>query len=256
MFFLLSKLLMHLLFPVVWVLALLLFSFFSKKPLVKKRCLGAALILFLFFSNEWLATRAYMLWEEPAYPISDIRQPYDVGIIMGGFTDAAKEPRDRVYLNKAVDRMMHAVQLYRMGLVKKLLPSGGSSIPGFTRALEADMIRKAMLNCLVNPEDIIIENRARNTRENAQFSAEIIRNRFPGKPRILVFTSAFHCRRTRASFEKTGLDVDLFPVDFRYNDPGFNVEKALIPSDNAWSMWSILFHEIAGYIVYLCMGYA
>lgn len=256
MFFILSKLLMHLLYPVVWVLALLVISFFSKKPALKKKCLGAAIILFLLFSNEWLATRAYMLWEEPVYPISAISKPYDVGVIMGGFTDAAKEPRDRVYLNKAVDRMMHAVQLYRMGLVKKLLPSGGSSIPGFTDALEADMIRKAMLTCMVDPQDIIVENRARNTWENAKFSAEIIRKRYPGKPRILVFTSAFHCRRTRASFEKIGLQVDLFPVDFRYNDPGFNFEKAFIPSDNAWSMWSILIHEIAGYVIYNCMGFA
>lgn len=246
---------MHLLLPVVWVMTLLLIAFFAKSSRIRKYCLGAAIVLFWFFSNEWIATRAYMLWEEPVYPISRITKPYDVGVIMGGFTDAAKEPRDRVYLNKAVDRMMHAIQLYRMGKVKKMLPSGGSGIPGFTAALEADLIRRAMLNCLVNPADILVENQARNTIENARFSADIIRREFKN-PRVLVFTSAFHCRRTRAAFEKTGLKVDLFPVDFRYNDPGFNVEKFLIPSDNAWPMWSILIHEISGYIVYKFMGYA
>jgi uncharacterized SAM-binding protein YcdF (DUF218 family) len=255
MFFYLSKLLMHMLLPSVWVFALLLVALFVKNSRVKKISLGIALLLFWLFSNEWLASRAYLWWEEPVYPISKIKEPYDVAIIMGGFTDAAKEPRDRVYLSKAVDRMMHAVQLYRMGKVKKLLPSGGSGIPGFTAALEADMIRQSMLICLVDSTDILVENRARNTFENALFSSEIIRKKFKN-PRILVFTSAFHCRRTRATFQKTGLKVDMFPVDFRYNDPGLNVEKLLIPSDNAWSMWSILIHEISGYLVYKFMGYA
>ena len=255
MFFFLSKTLMHLLLPVVWVLALLLLAFFSPKEKVRRLSLGAAIVLFLLFSNEWLATRAYALWEEPVYPISAIRENYDVGVIMGGFTDAAKEPRDRVYLTSAVDRMMHAIRLYRLGKVKKLLPTGGSGIPDFSEALEADLIRDAMLTCLVKPEDILVENRARNTRENALFSIDIIRRHF-SKPKVLVFTSAFHCRRSRASFEKLGMHVDVFPVDFKYNDPSFNVEKALIPSDDAWPMWSLLIHEIAGYLMYKMMAYA
>jgi uncharacterized SAM-binding protein YcdF (DUF218 family) len=255
MFFFLSKTLMHLLLPVVWVLLLLLLAFFSKKQAFRKKCLLAAIVLFLLFSNEWLATRAYSWWEEPVIPVAELTGVYDVGVIMGGFTDAAKEPRDRVYLTSAVDRMMHAVQLYRMGKVKKLLPSGGSGIPGFTAALEGEMIRNAMLQCMVNPEDILVENRARNTRENAVFSAEIIQKNFRN-PRVLVFTSAFHCRRTRASFEKAGIRADVFPVDFKFNDPSFNAEKFLIPSDSAWPLWSNLIHEIAGYMMYKMMGYA
>jgi len=255
MFFLLSKTLMHLLLPVVWVLGFLLLSFFTKSSRIRKISLASAIFLFLFFSNEWLATRAYSLWEEPVYPISRITEPYDVGVIMGGFTDAAKQPRDRVYHSSAVDRMMHAIQLYRMGKVRKLLPSGGSGIPDFSEALEADMIKRSLLTCLVHPEDILLENKARNTRENAVFSAEIIRRHFRN-PRILVFTSAFHCRRSKASFEKAGLKVDVFPVDFKFNDPSFNWEKALIPSDDAWPLWSLLIHEIAGYAIYKLMGYA
>lgn len=255
MFFLLSKSLMHLLLPVVWVLLLLLIAFFAKRSSLRKKCLAAAILLFLFFSNEWLATRAYSWWEEPVIPISSLKGSYDVGVIMGGFTDAAKMPRDRVYLTSAVDRMMHAIHLYRMGKVKKLLPSGGSGIPGFTAALEGEMIRNAMLSCMVNPDDILVENRARNTRENAVFSSEMIRKNFRN-PRVIVFTSAFHCRRTRASFEKAGLRVDVFPVDFKFNDPAFNAEKFLIPSDSAWPLWSVLIHEIAGYAVYKIMGYA
>jgi uncharacterized SAM-binding protein YcdF (DUF218 family) len=111
------------------------------------------------------------------------------------------------------------------------------------------------MNCLVNPEDVLIENRARNTRENAIFSTEIIQKQFQN-PRVLVFTSAFHCRRSKASFEKAGLQVDVFPVDFKYNDPGFNWEKALIPSDNAWQLWGLLIHEITGFVIYKIMGYA
>lgn len=256
MFFQLSKALMHLLLPVVWVLVLLLISFFTRRQKLKKVTQGTAILLFLLFSNEWLATRAYMLWEEPVYPIAQVKGDYDVGVIMGGFTDAAKQPRDRVYLTSAADRMMHAVKLYRLGKVKKLLPTGGSGIPGFTDALEADMIRDVLVStCLIRPEDILTENQARNTRENALYSASIIRKNFRN-PRILIFTSAFHCRRSKASFEKAGLKADVFPVDFKYNDPSFNWEKAFIPSDDAWPLWSLLIHEIAGYAIYKLMAYA
>ncbi|HOY97255.1 MAG TPA: YdcF family protein [Catalimonadaceae bacterium] len=255
MFFLLSKTLLHLLLPVVWVLGLLIWAFLTQSQTRRKKLLGFSIGLFLLFSNDWLATRAYRLWEYPVIPINKVTQKYAVAVVLGGFTDLSKQPRDRVYLSQGSDRLMHALLLYRLGIVKTILASGGSGIPNFIDASEAERIRDVLKTCNVDTNDILLEPKARNTHENAVFSAAIIRKHFPGG-KVLVFTSAFHCRRAHACFRKQGLDVDMFPVDFRFTDPSFNKEKAFIPSDGAWDKWGLLIHEIAGYLIYKMAGYA
>jgi uncharacterized SAM-binding protein YcdF (DUF218 family) len=218
--------------------------------------LWLVVFLFLLFSNDYIITRLYRIWEYPVVPLSSLKGDYDAAVVLGGFTDLSKEPRDRVYLTQAADRVMHAVWLYKLHRVDKILASGGSGIVNFTEVSEAEAIGKLLLICGVDSADIIFESKSRNTRENAMNSVQVIQKYFKKSPRILVFTSAFHCRRAEACFEKAGLQVDMFPVDFRFTDPSFNPEKAFIPNDEAWGKWSLLIHEIAGFIVYKCLGYA
>ncbi len=247
---------MHLLLPVVWVLALLLWAAFTKSTQRRKRISWIAIVLFLVFSNEWLVTQVYRWWEFPVVPISEIKGEYDLAVVLGGFTDLAKQPQDRVYLSQGADRMMHAVYLYRLGKVKKILATGGSGILHYNGASsEAERIEKVMLTCQVNPDDIILEQNSKNTYENALYSAAVIRKQFD-KKRILVFTSAFHCKRAKACFEKQGISVDMFPVDFRYYDNYFNAEKTFIPNENAWAKWSLIIHELTGFLIYKAHGYA
>jgi uncharacterized SAM-binding protein YcdF (DUF218 family) len=255
MFFYLSKTLNHLLLPVVWVFFLLLWASFTRKPRRKKILIWVSLCLFFLFSNDYVITRLYEKWEYPVMPLNEIKGTYDVGVVLGGFTDLSKHPRDRVYLSQGADRVMHAVLLYKVGRVKKLLASGGSGIVNFYDATEAERIWEILKLCGVPQADILLEPDSRNTRENAWKSKAVIEKNFESKPRILVFTSAFHCRRAQACFEKAGLQVDMFPVDFRFTDPNFNPERAFIPFDNAWSKWSLLIHEVSGYFIYKMMGY-
>jgi uncharacterized SAM-binding protein YcdF (DUF218 family) len=256
MFFYLSKTLNHLLLPVVWVLVLLLWAGFTRNPKKSKRILWVSILLFFLFSNDWAITRLYKKWEYPIIPLKELKGDYEVAVVLGGFTDLSKEPRDRVYLSQGADRVMHAVLLYKRGRVKKILASGGSGILGFFDATESERIKEILLLCGVDSADILMDNKSRNTWENAGFSKELIQKNLPPNPRVLVFTSAFHCRRAEACFEKVGMQVDMFPVDFRFTDPNFNPERAFIPTDNAWGKWSLLIHEVAGYLVYKCMGYA
>lgn len=256
MFFILSKTLMYLLLPVVWVLGILIWAALTKKATRRKKLTWTAIGLFILFSNEWAVTQVFRWWEYPVKPISSYKGTYDVAVVLGGFTDLAKQPRDRVYLSQGADRLMHAVYLYRLGMVKNILATGGSGILNFQGiASEAERIHQVMLTCQVDSHHIFLEAKSKNTYENALFSAPILRKHFPGG-RILVFTSAFHCRRAKACFEKQGFDVEMFPVDFRYYDNYFNAEKTFIPNDGAWAKWSLIIHELAGYIMYKIQGYA
>lgn len=256
MFFALSKTLLYLLLPVIWVLAILVWAALSKNSARKKKLLWIGIFLFVVFSNEWAVTQVFRWWEYPVRPISELKGQYDVAVVLGGFTDLAKQPRDRVYLSQGADRLMHALYLHKLGIVKKILATGGSGILNFQGvASEAERIQQVLLTCHVDPNDIILESKSKNTYENALFSAPILKKQFPNG-RILVFTSAFHCRRAKACFEKQGLNVEMFPVDFRYYDNYFNPEKTFIPNDGAWAKWSLIIHELAGYLIYKIQGYA
>jgi uncharacterized SAM-binding protein YcdF (DUF218 family) len=246
---------MHLLLPIIWVLVLLVWSLLTRRKRVRRILQSALLVCLLVFSNDWLVTRLYGLWEFPVVPIEQVKGTYDVAVVLGGFTDLTKQPRDRVYLSQGADRLMHALYLYRLGKVRKILGSGGSGIVDFHDAMEAERIRSVLLTCHMDPKDILMETQARNTHENALFTTKILRKQMPNA-RVLVFTSAFHCRRAKACFEKQGMQVDMFPVDFRYGDASFNAEKALIPSEKAWDKWALLIHEVAGYLIYRIAGFA
>jgi len=62
--------------------------------------------------------------------------------------------------------------------------------------------------------------------------------------------------RSVGCFEKAGLKVDAYPVDFYSNDSEIDLEELIIPSVDAISKWTLLIHEIFGFWVYKVMGYS
>ena len=241
--------------PLTWIVFLLGYSIWGKNQQRKRRTLCGAFGLLIFFTNSAIVNHAYKWYEYPVVPMDSVQGVYDVGVILGGFTDIGKNPRDRVYLTQAVDRMMHCVHLYKQGKIKKILASGGSGVVGYKPESEAENIKKALLLCGIPDDDIILEEEARNTYENALYSAKILKTQFP-EGRYLIFTSAFHCRRSVGCFKQQGITADIFPVDFRYSEGGFNLEKTFVPSEDALSKWSLLVHELFGLMIYKLLGYA
>jgi uncharacterized SAM-binding protein YcdF (DUF218 family) len=70
---------------------------------------------------------------------------------------------------------------------------------------EAEDMRMFMSALGVPNEVMVLEGRSRNTRQNAQFTADILRPM--GINKIVLVTSALHMRRAVASFEKEGFTV-------------------------------------------------
>ena len=97
--------------------------------------------------------------------------------------------------------------------------------------------------------DIIIENRSRNTIENAMNSAEILKEKY-NKGSFLLITSANHMRRAQLCFNKANLEITAFPTDCTtsYRSTGYNY--ILLPRVEALERWQDLIHEWIGYIVY------
>ncbi|MDX5346189.1 MAG: YdcF family protein [Hymenobacteraceae bacterium] len=253
MFFILSKILFYLILPLTWIIAILLVALLVKRQKLKIKLFTIAAVLLLIFTNPFLANEAWLWWEVPPTPINQVGQ-YDAAIILTGITNPDKSPHDRVYINRGADRVLHPLQLYRLGKADKLIITGGSGSLTDKQNTEAGELKKILLMAAVPEEDILIEDRSRNTRENALFTKELLQQH-PELQKLLVVTSAFHMRRAAGCFEKVGVEADYFSTDFYTRDRSFTPDALLAPDVNALHEWQKLFHEIAGYVMYKLMGY-
>lgn len=254
MFFILSKTLYYISMPLVWISVLLLAAVISRNQQKRKKMLGGAFILVIFFSNNFIANEMMLLWEKEPSSIESL-PVYETGIVLTGITNTYKQSEDRVFFQKGADRLLHAVQLYKLGKIKTILISGGSgTIVGTASQPEADQLKSVFLYCGVAEKDIIIENKSRNTRENALFTKHTM-DSLDVKGKYLLITSAFHMRRAEGCFQKAGLHPDTFPVDFYTINRRFTPDHILIPAESALFKWSVLIHEMVGYMVYKLLGY-
>ncbi|MDN5212018.1 YdcF family protein [Fulvivirgaceae bacterium BMA12] len=254
MFFILSKTIYILAMPLTLVLICFLTGCLLKRRKYKKRTYILGVLLLLLFSNPFIINEIMLKWEIPPKPIADIQGSYQVGIVLTGITNMEKSPFDRVYFNKGADRIMHALQLYKEKKIDKILISGGSGSLFNNDRLEADNLKLVLLQANVPEADIFIENRSRNTFENAQYSAEILNKYFPAGDYLLI-TSAFHMRRANACFVSAGINTLPYSTDFYTHDRNFHFDTLLFPSVLAIAKWTILFKELLGLTLYKLSGY-
>ncbi|MEJ7692832.1 YdcF family protein [Daejeonella sp.] len=250
MFFILSNVLDFLLSPLVWIIILFLAGFIVKQPVLKKRFIYSGIFLLFIFSNPFLAGEAFRAWEGEPKPLSSVGY-YDTGIVLTGVAFSRSSAPDRVFFSKGADRVLHAVQLYKIGKIKKILITGGSGSLTKQNKSESSRLKEVMLFCGVPDSVITIEEKSRNTRESARYTKELTEQ---NGSKFLLITSAFHIPRSLGCFRKVGMDVEGYGVDYYTGDRSVDFDS-LVPDGNAMHIWEILIHELAGYGIYKLMGY-
>ena len=213
MFFFFSKTINYLAMPLVIICILFVLSIILKSKRWKNSLLKLGIGLLLFFSNDFIANEFVLLWEVPATPYSLIQKKYDCGIVLTGVGKSEMEPADRFYFSRGADRVTHTLQLYKLGIIKKILISGGSGKLKEVKRQEADEMKDVFLMMGVPVEDLLVENKSRNTYE----SSIEVKKLFQGKIKpedCLLITSAYHMRRSRACYAKQGWLMDTFSTDF------------------------------------------
>jgi uncharacterized SAM-binding protein YcdF (DUF218 family) len=254
MFFVLSKTISIFLMPIYWLIGLFLLFLFSKKR--KKLYMWAFICCFLLLTNPLIINTLLLGWEIKPTPLKNLEGKYDVGIVLTGITNYTKSPKDRTYLGEGADRIMHALMLYRQGKIEKILITGGTiALSGKEYTSEASELKRVLLHANVPEADIILEEKARNTRENALFAKKILDQQFP-KKRYLLITSAFHMRRAWACFQRAEVEVTPFSAGVLTHDFQFLPWAQLFPTERSLSLWNTLVHEILGYLTYKVIGYA
>ncbi len=254
MFFVLSKTIYFLCMPLTLIVLDFLLAFFIKKPLWKKRLFLTGFLMLLFFSNQFIIDELVRAWEVKPVKIADLHKKYDIAIVLGGFTINQKEPDDRVYTQHNADRALHTLQLYKLGIVKKIMISGGSGQVFGEGPSEAELAKRLFMLSGVPAKDIITEGTSRNTHENALNSSKILNEQYPDEQYLLV-TSGYHMRRALGCFEKAGLHPDTYSTDFTNNKRVITPDLLLLPSPEAIVKWHLFVKEIMGTLVYKILGY-
>jgi uncharacterized SAM-binding protein YcdF (DUF218 family) len=184
-----------------------------------------------------------------------LHSDFDVAVVLGGFTNPSRAPFDRTHFNKGADRLLHALELYKLGKVKKILISGGSSRIIGKKYSEAKNIPSFLINMDVKKNDILTEVNSRNTHENALYTKEMIEENYPNGAKVLLVTSAFHMTRSIGCFEKQGFNFVPFPTDSYANEFYWSPSTTIMPSTNALNYWNMIIKEWVGIIAYKLSGY-
>ena len=106
-----------------------------------------------------------------------------------------------------VRRIETAARLFAAGRAPRVLVTGGA--PGGGAVSEADAMRRALLAQGVPEAAILVEDRARDTLENARFSIPILRS--VGVSRAIVVTDGVHMRRALSLFRLLGMPCEPAP---------------------------------------------
>lgn len=142
-----------------------------------------------------------------------------------------------------VARTITAVRLQKK-LNVPIIISGGNVFKG--RKAEAPIVKRFLVDLGIPESKLIIEDKSRDTIENAKYSKKIFEKLKYKKP-ILV-TSAFHMKRSIMSFKKAGIEVVPFPANFRTWANMKYMWQDYLP--NGFGGVSVAMHEYLGLLFY------
>ena len=108
-------------------------------------------------------------------------------------------------------RTLHAARLHTAGTVGLLIPTGGV---GEHSPSEAEVMARILRQEGVPEEAILLEEKARSTRESARLVAAMARGR--GIRDLLLVTDPLHCVRAVEAFRVEGFEAQVSPV---YSSP-------------------------------------
>jgi uncharacterized SAM-binding protein YcdF (DUF218 family) len=147
-------------------------------------------------------------------PPPDLPPPEGIIVLGGAINDGVSKARGETVFDEGGERLTEAVILAKRYPQARVVYTSGTSsfVPGAT-STEALQARKLMSQMGIAPERVTIEDKSRNTDENARFTAAIVHPQ-PSQ-RWIIATSAFHMPRAMGVFEKAGFHPIAYPVAFR-----------------------------------------
>ncbi len=146
-------------------------------------------------------------------PPEEMPAPYGIIVLGGAIDDELGRARNQVSLQEGAARLTEAVALARRYPQARIVYTGGSNSLTHADSTEARDAGKLLAALGVDPARIQLEDRSRNTDENARFTSDQVHPE--ASQAWLLVTSAWHMPRAMGLFRKAGFNVVAYPVDYR-----------------------------------------
>jgi uncharacterized SAM-binding protein YcdF (DUF218 family) len=227
--FIISKTLLLLLLPPASLLVLILAGLILlRRHRGTGRVLVAAGISLLYLlSLEPVSDRLIRPLEAAYPPLHGVDIKADAVVVLGsGVNDLSWLPAGPEPSPSSLQRLVEGIRIAR-NLRIPLVVSGGSGALAPAEAREADAMAALAVKLEFPRGDIIVENRSRNTWENA----EQVKGLISGRTIVLV-TSAFHLKRAAGMFRKQGFSVNPAPAAYKSASRPLSI-TALLPRADA-----------------------
>ena len=240
----LSKLLPHLLYPITIILFLLIWAVVSKRRLPAI----LAMLLLLITSSPIVSNQmiAYIDGQEPKKSIEDFNVADSI-VVLSGMISPIMTNQGIGYEWGDPDRFFGGVELIKAGKAKTIIFTGGIR-PWQTKIKpEGQILAKFAEEFGVPISEIIVTKDVLNTQDEARAVRELLTQNNTNK--IILVTSAFHMPRASKLFQKEGIEVQTYSVDYK-TDITDITPIDFLPSADAFYMFQLSLRELIGRAYY------
>ena len=236
---------LYILFLIILIQLFIIFFIESKKLVIFFSKLF--LILFLFFGyiplSNFLLNKIEDYIQPSKYPVQQLKGV----IVMGGSLNSGllSKERNETSINGGAERLTKALEIYKKNPKILILFSGFSSQLHHEGWSESQIAKKFFFEQGVKNDNLIFEEKSKNTFENIIFSKDFIDK---NKGVWGLVTTASHMPRSFFSFKKQGIILEPIIVDYQTGTSkmfwiNFDIYKGLLN-------WNTIFHEIIGLVYY------
>ena len=213
---------------------------------------------------RWIGVALESEW--PVVKAEDA-QKADAIVLLGGGMGSNTNVYPYAEMWNGADRVWHAARLYKAGKAPIVIPTGCG---------ERESAVPLLLDLGVPESAIMVEDKARNTEENAKFVENILLEKSGGvrefesggvvisnspthtlknsptsRPKVLLVTSAWHMRRSMLMYKKYAPSLDIVPAAADYEATVMTGHpfafKDIWPDANMLFCNSYIFKEHLGY---------
>ena len=221
----------------------------------KTKFIYSSIIFLIVFSNGVLSNTLWRLleypWKRLDYALVDSSD--GIVVLSGGGINLPPVNKKIIEWNDP-DRFFAGINLYKANKSNRLIFTGGINplISGLPP--EGDIYIKEALSMGIPKKDLFTTYPVSSTLQEAKAIKKLLNDEIPSsQKKVILVTSAFHMNRAKRVFEREGISVLPYPVDFRSNKSfSTSLKNPLmwIPNSSYLNRSTIAIREIIGRIIY------
>ena len=221
----------------------------------KTKYVYSSIIFLIVFSNGVFSNTLWKLleypWKRLDYALVDSSD--GIVVLSGGGINLPPVNKKIIEWNDP-DRFFAGIDLYKANKSNRLIFTGGINplISGLPP--EGDIYIKEALSMGIPKKDLFTTYPVSNTLQEAKAIKKLLNDEIPSsQKKVILVTSAFHMNRAKRVFEREGISVLPYPVDFRSNKSfSTSLRNPLmwIPNSSSLNRSTSAIREIIGRIIY------